>query len=322
MRALWRAVADRFASGPSGQRLLILTYHRVLARPDELLVDDVVGPAFERQMRTLAERFKVLRLDEALARLAQSSLPPRAVSITFDDGYADNCSVALPILQRHGLSGTFFIASGFLDGGCMWNDKIIETLRQAHGPSLDLGPIGLEETDVRTVEARRAAIERVILHLKHRERTEREAATDRLVELVGAPLPDGLMMTSAQVRELRDAGMLVGAHTVMHPVLTAVDDALAEREIAEGRARLRDILREPIDVFAYPNGRPGRDFVRRHVELVRRMGFSAAVSTAWGFAEARSDRWQLPRVAPWDNVPWRLSLRLLRAYREPQTALV
>jgi hypothetical protein len=56
------------------------------------------------------------------------------------------------------------------------------------------------------------------------------------------------------------------------------------------------------------------------VELVKRLGFKAAVSTAWGYADASSDPWQTPRVTSRDTVPWRFVLRLLKAYREPQAA--
>ena len=71
-------------------------------------------------------------------RLQQGRLPPRALAITFDDGYADNRTVAAPLLERHGLPCTFFVATGFLDGGRMWNDTLIETVRRAPGQTLDL----------------------------------------------------------------------------------------------------------------------------------------------------------------------------------------
>ena len=47
-------------------------------------------------------------------------------------------NVALPILQRHGIPATFFIAAGFLNGGRMWNDSIIEAIRRANGDGIDL----------------------------------------------------------------------------------------------------------------------------------------------------------------------------------------
>jgi len=72
-------------------------------------------------------------LSDAITRLRRGTLPSCAVSITFDDGYADNAENALPLLQKYAITATFFIASGFIDGGRMWNDTVIESVRRAKG---------------------------------------------------------------------------------------------------------------------------------------------------------------------------------------------
>ena len=77
---------------------------------------------------------------------ARGRAPARALAITFDDGYADNATVAAPILLRLGLPATFFVATGFLDGGRMWNDTVIEAVAPRRGPVLDLAPLGLGGT--------------------------------------------------------------------------------------------------------------------------------------------------------------------------------
>ena len=67
----------------------------------------------------------------------------------------------------------------------------------------------------------------------------------------------------------------------------------------------------PVMLFAYPNGKPGRDYGPRDVELVKEAGFDAAMSTIGGVADHRSDLFQLPRFSPWDGSPRRFGLRLL-----------
>ncbi len=81
---------------------------------------------------------------EAVQRLRNGTLSTRAACITFDDSYAGNAEVALPILQKYGISATFFIATGFINGGIMWNDRLIELIRRAKGDTLDLTRIGME----------------------------------------------------------------------------------------------------------------------------------------------------------------------------------
>ena len=83
----------------------------------------------------------MIPLDVAVDALKTGKLPARAAAITFDDGYADNRSIALPILKQHGLSATFFIATGYLNGGRMWNDTIIEAIRRSEAKKLEIGRI-------------------------------------------------------------------------------------------------------------------------------------------------------------------------------------
>src|SRR5262245_19841153 len=102
-------------------RLSVLAYHRVLPAPDPLRPSEPTAAEFEQRMRWVKANFNVLPLTEAVGALREGRLPERALSITFDDGYADNHDIELPILARLGLPATFFVATGFLDGGCMFN---------------------------------------------------------------------------------------------------------------------------------------------------------------------------------------------------------
>ena len=295
-------------------RLLILTYHRVCPQRDSLVAGNAHAAGFARQMQVLARGFRVLPLAEAAERLQAGTLPARAVCISFDDGYADNADVAAPILARYGLPATFFIATGFLDGGRMWNDTIIETVRAARGPAIDLGGLGLGRVPLDGIAARAAAIEGLIGTCKYLEPDARAARVDAIAAAAGVDPPRDLMMRSEQVRALHDAGMEIGAHTVRHPILSSISTAESEHEIVASRDRLSAIIGGPVRSFAYPNGKPGVDYRREHVEAVRRAGFTVAVSTVWGAAGVKDDPWQLPRVGFSDTSRWRFPLRLLRAY--------
>ena len=288
--------------------LSILIFHRVLARQDNFNPDDIDAEVFDRQIGFLAECYRVMALDEAVDALVRGKLPPRAAAITFDDGYADNAEVALPILKRHGITATFFVASGFLDGGMMWNDKIIECAKRGDNRIVDLARVDLGE--VRLSPTWQGAFD-IIKKLKYLAPAAREEAIGMLIEAAGVTLPKNVMMARAQVANLTSNGMTVGAHTVHHPILASIALDEAEREIADNRAELEQITGEPVRLFAYPNGKPGHDYRREHVDLVRRLGFKAAVSTAWGVAQSSSDVFQLPRFTPWDTGPHRFGLRLL-----------
>ncbi len=293
-----------------GRRLSILIFHRVTPEPDPLFPGEMHAARFDAVLATLAAAFHVLPLAEAIARLERSALPPRAVSITFDDGYADNYEIALPALLKHGLHSTFFIATGFLDGGTMWNDQVIDAIRCCPEPELDLGWLGLGTCAVGAASAKRSTIDRVLGKLKYVPLEERSERVARLRESTVPAKPPRQMLTSAEVRALHDAGMEIGGHTRDHPILAVLPPDAAARQIGEDRERLTGILGAPPALFAYPNGKPREDYTRANVEMVRRAGYQAAVTTARGSADVGSDRYQLPRFTPWDVDLRRFALRM------------
>jgi len=302
---------------PGGRhgRLSILIFHRVLAEPDPLFPGEIDRVRFDAICGWLRRWFEVLPLDEAARRLREGRLPARAAAITFDDGYADNHDEALPILQRHGLNATFFIASGYLDGGCMWNDAIIDALRRTRHPQfVPAGIDGLQALPaampLHDATSRRQAIVAVIGQVKYLEVARRDRIVQALREALEVPAPASPMMSSTQLRALRRAGMLIGAHTVSHPILARLDDAAARSEIGRGRDRLEQLLQERVSLFAYPNGKPGEDYTARTANLARELGFDAAFTTAWGAARPDTDPHQIPRFSPWDQGRLRYGLRL------------
>jgi hypothetical protein len=193
----------------------------------------------------------------------------------------------------------------------MWNDSVIETVRGAQGDTFDARCIGLDKLSISTIGLRRQAIERLLAALKYLPLEERQRRVDQLAAETSSSLPSDLMMTAEQVRHLCTSGMEIGAHTVTHPILTQLSSERAEREILDSKRRLEAITGSSVAVFAYPNGKPGRDYLREHVGMVRELGFEAAVSAAWGVAHAASDSHQLPRFTPWDRTPGKFVLRLL-----------
>jgi peptidoglycan/xylan/chitin deacetylase (PgdA/CDA1 family) len=308
---LLRTAATLLSPSGRGARLTILMYHRVLDAPDPL-TGEVHAQDFDLQMRAMREYFTVLPLREGVDRLASGTLPPRAAAITFDDGYADNALVALPILKNHGLHATFFIADGYLNGGRMFNDTVIEALRRTRSPVIELGLPGLPaQLPAGSMEEKRAALGRILGVVKYIEPEARTVVAERIASLAGTALPGDLMMTTEQVRDLARAGMDIGGHTVNHPILKSVDLEVARREIEVNRRSLGAITGSDPELFAYPNGVPGQDYAYAHAQLVREAGYKAAVSTSWGAADAGCDPYQLPRFTPWDREPRRFALRLM-----------
>jgi len=310
----WPLLMRTVSQGGSKGRLSILIFHRVLSEIDPVLNWDPDAATFSQLMVWAKKCFNILPLDDAVRRLSERSLPPRAASITFDDGYADNFYIARPILESLGLTATFFISTGYLNGGIMWNDKVIEAIRHCRTSHLDLSSIGLGNHELSTAASVRQCISEVLRNIKHLKPSQRNESVSKILTITDTIPRADLMMTSDQVIAMRQAGMQIGAHTVSHPILANIESKAVWDEVANSKCFLEALLQERIGLFAYPNGKPDLDYRMSDVEIIRKLGFDAAVTTAWGVADDATDPMQIPRFTPWDRTCFRFCARLFQMH--------
>ena len=302
------AVGDRFSVGrrdltPRPRRkadrgFLVLIYHRVCDQPSPFMIDAVPATVFDSMMKYLARHWNVLSLGAILDRLdAGDPLPPRAVAITFDDGYEDNHRFAFPILRDHNLPATFFITVDPVEArGELWFDSVLlafqETQRARWRIPADLQDLPLGSTRERTTAARAA-----LAWLKRLPDDRRRESVDGLVrELVPAPAArDCPMLTWEQIREMAVAGMDFGSHSLSHPILSQVPAERAQREIQESKRILEERLAMRIRWFAYPNGKQ-EDFSPAVESFVQRAGYALALTTELGDNSTSTGRMRLRRI--------------------------
>ncbi len=308
-------ILSRLSGSVGHRRLIILTYHRVLSDIDPMVPTEPTASIFERQLSWVSEFLDVIALPNAMQMIASGTLPTRAACITFDDGYRNNYEIAVPILERFRMPATFFIATGAVGRGAMWNDLIIESARCC-GNRLDLRRYGLDEYLIHSDEERPNMANKVLDSMKYMPVDERFEQSREIYRAYAGNEDPALMMTKAMVRSLAEKGFDVGGHTVEHPILEKVPDERAVAEIQGCRDWLEQVTgRQPL-TFAYPNGRPGIDFSAKHQTMVREAGFHCAVSTAWGCALPSSNPMSLPRLVPWETTRARYFARLCKTYAQ------
>ena len=301
--------------GGDKSRLSIIDYHRITPEKDHF-VDSATQDELNWQCSILKKYFNVLPLKQAVELLQKGQLPPRSVVITFDDGYANNYSLALPVLKKWDLPATFFIASGFLDGGIMWNDAIIESIRRTDYESLELTKsdgftqelVGV--LDLSSPKKKINAAARLRVGMKYLELSQRDDLVKKLVEITAAKMPQDIMLTSDQVKEMYVSGMDIGGHTLTHPILTTIPVESARQQIEQDKQKLEAIIGEQISHFAYPNGKPDKDFVDSHIKILKEAGYKAAVTTQRGVAQPNNNIYRLPRFASWDKTTLRYLYRM------------
>jgi len=307
--SLYNPVFRLLAPAGANAKLLVFMFHRVLAEADPLLPAEPDSAQFDWMMQFISKSFNILPFGQAVSLLYSGKLPAASACITFDDGYQDNFSVALPILQRYGISGTFFIATAFLNGGRMWNDDIIEAIRASPDSSANWSDLGLGEYKISNRQEKLIAIDSVLGKLKYFPHASRQTIAREISRRAGVPEKSLLMMSDDNVRSVHAAGMEIGGHTHSHPILSELNDSEAFSEIKQGKFELERILSDEIHVFAYPNGNPKRDLDSRHQEMLREAGFDSAATTEKGLGRNFNNRFMMPRFTPWDRTPTKFAIR-------------
>jgi peptidoglycan/xylan/chitin deacetylase (PgdA/CDA1 family) len=284
---------------PSRQ-VAILRYHAICTSEAGYASPGIcVSPdAFEAHVDYLATHYRVLSLSEAVSYLSQrKTLPPNAVVITFDDGYADNLPAART-LARYGVSATFYLTAGCLAGGQpFWPAELRSVIGAITSDELALDVNGSVLTlPVATPDERAAAVSRLTKVFKSHPIAVRERIREQLrlcSRIVDEPSP---MLTWDDVRAIHRLGMTIGSHTVTHPNLPSAGRVDAEQEIRRSKAMLEEQIDVPVTMFSYPNGGADRYMTPEVRGLVKDAGYDAATTSRNAFAGSDSDVYALERV--------------------------
>jgi peptidoglycan/xylan/chitin deacetylase (PgdA/CDA1 family) len=281
--------------------LPVICYHRFVAAGSVGRFDDGVADTtpetFDRQMSLLARWFTVLELKDLFAFRSGKLLPPNPVLVTFDDGYKDGFDVALPILRRHHIKATFFVATDYIDQRKLfWWDRIHLFVKSSQKESIELAYPSRLRFHLRTKGERSAAAARLIRMVKDERELDLERFIDGVSEACGASIgPDKerqmaeeLLMTWDEVRALRAAGMDVQSHTRSHRTLQTVPPARLRDELGGSREVLERELGERVRAVAYPVGKRlgSAPTIRAAVRAAGyELGFSndSGVNNVWTF---------------------------------------
>jgi len=301
-RAVW-AFAHR--SGLSSvsralhrRQLVVVCYHGLSRerRSSDWLLHPLED--FEREVDYLARHYEIRTADEALRRQYGPGLEEPTAVITFDDGYANNLTLGLPVLRRYDVPATIYLTTGIIErGGRLWTTELQHALRQTRLDVLEIGdprvdgPLG-EPGRERT---RRAVSVKDLLKLLPVE--ERRQLAEAILDHVGRPegLDDFRLMTPSEVSELDRAGLVTfGAHSRTHPILSSLSDSELEDEVC---GSIEDVSRldHVSSTFAYPNGQP-RDYDERAIRLLKASGVEAGMSTRQWLHQRSFDPYHVRRV--------------------------
>ncbi len=274
--------------------LRIYTWNRVTS-DSEAAGEAPAGSAFGRQLGLLRRWGNIVDLESATDRLFRGlALPPRAVALTFDEGYRDQLEVAVPLLEDLGLAATFFLTTGFLDRRTVpWWERLAWDVERSPRPDVEFHGlvVPLENTSI--------AVRQLGDLLGRMTVPSREAALDRLEELLEVDSKfdgDSLLMDWDDATALASRGMNIGSHSDMHPVMIAETEAAQHHDLVAAAKSLRQNLSVPVRSVAYPHGEEG-NFDRKARRAARAAGHRYALCAIPGVNRPSAPPMALRRVS-------------------------
>jgi peptidoglycan/xylan/chitin deacetylase (PgdA/CDA1 family) len=291
---------------------LILCYHRVAEGVEDPFHLCVRPENFAAHLEEMSRA----RQPTTLADVSVPSHRPRVV-VTFDDGYRDNLTNALPIAESKGVPITVFVTSGILGNHHgLWWDRLGTLLRSRppHIREIDLPAGGRNVRLPLGSSGIRADLDSVRRHLLPLQVTEIERALDAVSEqwhVGSAPPPDAGTLTPEELLQLAASDTVtIGAHTVDHVRLRDRQAREQQDTISGSKGELEQSIGRAVSHFAYPFG--GRDdFDDRSVDAVRSAAFDTACTTIPGTARSSTDPYRLPRrlVMDWGRLRFRAQMQ-------------
>ena len=286
-------------------KVTVLAYHRIDTPGNPSTRDlspsliDAYPAEFEAQMRWLASRYNVISGRKLVESLQEGEpLPPRALMITFDDGYSCFLATAVPILRRHNLRATLFVATDYTSNPTkpFWWDTLHKALTQTEREEIDVP--GIARLSLRSSGERAAAYETLVGAIERADADD----TDRLVEAIARacdvePSNEKRRLDWDEVRALSESGdVSIGPHTRRHPILSRVGADRMRDEIAGSWADLNARLSSPLPLFAYPNGQ-AHAINRANVDAVRAIGIPGAFTMMAGHnTPGKTDPYLMHRI--------------------------
>jgi len=305
LQSLWKSDSHELIQ-PEEVSFRILTYHHFP------LSEAGTIPSLESQCEYLKKNYNLISLTEAFRRLrAGECLSSNSLVITIDDGYRDCYLMAYPIFSSYDIPVTVFLTTDFLDGKCwLWVDQIRCLFARARAQNIDIeiAPGKRRCLDLSSAEKRGQAanlVKEAAKGITNAERLQLLAELPCLLQtdLPDKPPPEYAPLSWGDIHEMAAHGFDFGAHTKTHPILSSIsDEALLREEVLGSKTRIEEELDRQVIHFCYPNGRP-EDIGPDAIKVVSSGGFETALTTIRGLNYAKTDQYQLRRIAIEPEIP-------------------
>lgn len=264
----------------------ILLYHGVVNSPKhDISVGPISSDSFEKQIKYLRDNFDVVTQEEIFQMYRDDYTPKKhTVAITFDDGYANNYSIAYPIMKKYNVPSTMYILSQCLEDNerLTWSDYI-DFVKD----KLDLHKISSLNSSINNIPALKDFIKGLTIEQRNKLFTE----LNKQVNVQSNPLyfePEHWrLMNTAQIKELAESGLVeIGAHSHNHPNLGRIDINEAKNEMKTSKDLLESVINKKIHSIAFPDGCYTKEVKQAALDL----GYKNLLAVDYKLQEDKEDK--------------------------------
>ena len=284
--------------------VLVLYFHSVSDRWDRdqkyIPGISVLPETFQKFMRLLRDRYQPVRLDDIVGWLEHhKEIPPRAVAVTFDDGFEDNDRVAAPIMEEFGIRATFYLTSSCVEHQTLpWFAK----MRFLFSPAYQQTKRVHDSLAEKEWQFPQDAWNAFVFHthqcacMSWNQQLEHIAYLETMLEMPFDSEPAPRMMTWEMARELIQRGHCIGNHTYSHPNVAHISEENRQIEIVESHRLLEKKLGQAPEHFSYPHPCLNPQHDVKSDETVRSLGYQTIVLTKPGWIRGQTSPFALPRL--------------------------
>ncbi len=290
---------------------LVLLYHRVTDYETDPQLLCVTPQNFDRQINYLRSNYNLLTVEEFYSIISSNKkFPRKSVLLTFDDGYVDNLTYALPILEKHSAQALFYICPGNFetDNEFWWDEVERHILLSPDFPKNFNLKIEEKSFSSSNEKSERLKLYQELLPvLRSMEFKIRDEIISSIAEMTGNTLPrkSHRSMTWPELITMSlSPSVVIGAHTVHHPSLAACSADIQQKEINVSKLIIEEKLNKKVDHFSYPFGTKS-DYDDITQNFVKECGFKMATANFPYIANRKSDLFAIPRFLVRD---WELSV--------------
>jgi peptidoglycan/xylan/chitin deacetylase (PgdA/CDA1 family) len=226
---------------------------------------------------------------------------PGSVAFTIDDGFSDQGVIAREAFARNNCPVTLFLITDFIDGRLWpWDDRIGYVFKNTKNEHITLTPEG-KIFSLRTPSERKVALNYVRDYCKSVPWSQAEATLEATYEAAGcrppqAPPSEFTPLSWDDIRALESPQIEFAPHSLSHRITAQLSEQEVHEEIEGSWRRLREELRRPVPVYAWPTGRP-QDFGVRDMQIAASLGLEGAVAVNNNYARFRKASDDLQRFS-------------------------